>query len=66
MDRVIAEKVNDGQLSECELTLGELSRVRLAFVEALVGHYHQRIPYPNFPGLPIDRPLPRLPEPGRD
>ncbi len=50
VDRVVAEKVNDGQLSESDLTLGDLTRVKAAFVDALVGHYHQRIPYPNFPG----------------
>ena len=48
--RVVDEKMNDGQLSESSLTLGQLSRARSAFFEALVGHYHQRIAYPNFPG----------------
>jgi cyclic-di-AMP phosphodiesterase PgpH len=50
VNRVVDEKVGDGQLSECDLTLGELSTVRKAFIDALTGHYHQRIPYPNFPG----------------
>lgn len=50
VNRVVDEKVGDGQLSECDLTLGELSQVRKAFIDALTGHYHQRIPYPNFPG----------------
>ena len=48
--RVIDEKVADGQLQECDLTLGELTRVKRAFIEALAGHYHRRIQYPNFPG----------------
>ena len=48
--RVVDEKMNDGQLSESSLTLGQLNRARIAFFEALVGHYHQRIAYPNFPG----------------
>jgi putative nucleotidyltransferase with HDIG domain len=50
INRVVDEKVGDGQLSECDLTMGELTRVRGAFLDALVGHYHQRIAYPNFPG----------------
>jgi hypothetical protein len=50
VNRVIDEKVGDGQLSACDLTLGELTEVRRAFIESMVGHYHQRIPYPNFPG----------------
>ena len=48
--RIVDEKVSDGQLGACDLTLGELTQVKGAFIEALVGHYHQRIPYPNFPG----------------
>jgi len=48
--RVVDEKANDGQLSESSLTLGQLARVRRAFIDSLIGHYHQRIQYPNFPG----------------
>ena len=48
--RVVDEKASDGQLSQSDLTLAELTAVKSAFIEALVGHYHQRIPYPNFPG----------------
>lgn len=48
--RVIDEKVNDGQLSDSPLTLAELTQVKKAFLGSLVGHYHQRIAYPNFPG----------------
>ena len=50
VDKVMDEKVEDGQLSESPLTLGELSKIRQAFLESLIGHYHQRIAYPNFPG----------------
>ncbi|MYH54686.1 MAG: HDIG domain-containing protein [Acidimicrobiia bacterium] len=49
VNRVTGEKVDDGQLSASKLTLGDLTRLKAAMVEALVGHYHQRIPYPNFP-----------------
>ncbi|MGH8946298.1 MAG: HD family phosphohydrolase [Acidimicrobiia bacterium] len=50
VDRIIDEKLDDGQLSESPLTLGELTRIRQAFIDSLKGHYHQRIAYPNFPG----------------
>ena len=50
VDRVVEEKLNDGQLQESPLTLSELTQIRQAFLESLVGHYHQRIAYPNFPG----------------
>ncbi len=50
VDRVVDEKMDDGQLDESPLTLGDLTKIRAAFLESLVGHYHQRIAYPNFPG----------------
>jgi putative nucleotidyltransferase with HDIG domain len=50
VDRIMDEKLEDGQLTESPLTLGEISKIRQAFLESLVGHYHQRIAYPNFPG----------------
>ena len=50
VDRIMNEKMEDGQLSESPLTLGELTKIRMAFLESLIGHYHQRIAYPNFPG----------------
>jgi cyclic-di-AMP phosphodiesterase PgpH len=50
VSRIIDEKVEDGQLSESPLTLAELTQIRKAFLDSLVGHYHQRIAYPNFPG----------------
>jgi putative nucleotidyltransferase with HDIG domain len=50
VDRILDEKMEDGQLSESPLTLGEITKVRQAFLDSLIGHYHQRIAYPNFPG----------------
>ncbi|MGH3650629.1 MAG: HD family phosphohydrolase [Acidimicrobiia bacterium] len=50
VNRIMDEKMEDGQLSESPLTLGELSTIRRAFLDSLIGHYHQRIAYPNVPG----------------
>lgn len=60
VEQVVGEKEDDGQLGESDLTLGELTRVKQAFIDSLVGHYHQRIPYPGFPGTP-EPSEPRLP-----
>ena len=49
VERVIGEKVDDGQLGQCSLTLGDLTNVKQAFVDALVGHYHPH-PVPQLPG----------------
>jgi len=47
VDRIILERLQDGQFDECELTLRDLERVREAFVQQLLGMYHRRIPYPQ-------------------
>jgi putative nucleotidyltransferase with HDIG domain len=52
VEQVITEKVEDGQLEESDVTFGELTRVKEALVDALIGYYHTRIPYPGFPGAP--------------
>ncbi|OFW66120.1 MAG: hypothetical protein A2Z12_02485 [Actinobacteria bacterium RBG_16_68_21] len=49
VEGIIAEKVEDGQLEESDVTFGELTRIKEAFVDALIGYYHTRIPYPGFP-----------------
>jgi putative nucleotidyltransferase with HDIG domain len=45
--RVISERVADGQLSECNLTLRDLEIVRAAFISTLKGVFHPRIQYPQ-------------------
>src|SRR5690606_4201754 len=50
VNRVVDEKMHAGRLSESPLTLAQLSQLRKAFLSSLVGHYQQRIAYPNLPG----------------
>ncbi len=45
--RVVAERVADGQLGECDLTLHDLATAREAFISALKGVFHPRIQYPE-------------------
>lgn len=47
VERIAAEKVADGQLDDCDLTLRDVQRVKEAFRELLAGVYHERIPYPE-------------------
>jgi len=56
VEQVIAEKVEDGQLEESDVTFGELTRIKEAFVDALIGYYHTRIPYPGFPAARSTQP----------
>ena len=51
INTVIDQRVADGQLSECDLTLQDLEAVRAVFVSTLRGIYHPRIRYPK-----VDRP----------
>lgn len=45
--RIFEERISDGQFDECDLTLRDIERVREAFVEQLLGMYHQRVAYPQ-------------------
>jgi putative nucleotidyltransferase with HDIG domain len=45
--RIFEERVADGQLDECDITLRDLQRIREAFVAQLLGMYHQRVAYPQ-------------------
>jgi len=54
--KVINQKLLDGQLSECDLTLRDLALIEEAFVHVLTGIYHQRPSYPplrNFKAGPM-------------
>jgi membrane-associated HD superfamily phosphohydrolase len=44
---VIEERMNLEQFSECDITMSDLTKIRLALVNTLTGVYHQRIKYPK-------------------
>lgn len=48
IDRITESLVEDRQLDECDLTLGDLSRVRASFLSTLQGIHHGRVSYPGF------------------
>ena len=45
--KIIKDKLNDGQLDECDLTLKDLDIIASAFVRVLTGIFHNRIEYPD-------------------
>ena len=45
--RIIDERMTDGQFDECDLTLRDVETIKEAFVQQLLGMYHQRIAYPQ-------------------
>lgn len=47
VNRVFAERLADGQLNECDMTLRDLETARTVFISALKGVFHPRIQYPR-------------------
>lgn len=47
VDRVIDARIGDGQLSQCDMTLAELSAVKRAFIFCLSNMLHSRVAYPK-------------------
>jgi putative nucleotidyltransferase with HDIG domain len=47
VDRIVHERLDDGQFDECDLTLRDVERIREAFVAQLLGMYHRRVEYPQ-------------------
>ncbi len=49
VDRIINERMRDGQLDESELTLRDIEQIREAFFGVLQGLFHPRVKYPEAP-----------------
>lgn len=45
--RMVSDKVESGELNECDLTIADLYQIRKAFVDILQGVHHPRIKYPE-------------------
>lgn len=46
--RIVSAASEDGQFSDCEITLADLERITFSFLETLSRFYHGRITYPGF------------------
>jgi len=55
VNKIIDDRIRDGQLDECDLTLKDIEELRHLFVEILAGIYHPRIVYPD-PVRPVTTP----------
>ncbi|KUO78300.1 MAG: hypothetical protein APF81_24475 [Desulfosporosinus sp. BRH_c37] len=49
--KIIKDKLNDGQLNQCDLTFQDLDRIAMAFVRVLSGIFHSRVEYPDMPAV---------------
>ncbi|HEY4552040.1 MAG TPA: HDIG domain-containing metalloprotein, partial [Bacillaceae bacterium] len=48
VESIAKDKLTDGQLNECDMTMKELETVKRTFCETLNGIFHSRIEYPDF------------------
>jgi hypothetical protein len=47
MHSIIEERLEDGQLSESNMTMGDLEKTGKTFVRILSSMYHERVEYPS-------------------
>jgi putative nucleotidyltransferase with HDIG domain len=47
VNNIIKNRLSEGQLDNCDLTLKDISKIKDAFLKVLNGIYHQRIEYPE-------------------
>jgi len=47
VEKIIKQRLDDGQFNDCDLTLKELDQISKALCETLLGIFHSRIEYPN-------------------
>lgn len=47
VDNIVKDRLDNGQLDNCDLTLKEISVIKNEFFRVLVGIYHHRIEYPS-------------------
>lgn len=52
IQKIISDRLNDGQLSECDLTLINLHKIEETFSHILKGLLHSRVEYPEAPSKP--------------
>lgn len=45
--KIFKDKLEDGQLDECDITFSEVAKIRLSFLKTLGSIYHERIEYPE-------------------
>ena len=45
--KIFKDKLDDGQLDECDITFSEVSKIRKNFMKTFSSIYHERIEYPE-------------------
>jgi membrane-associated HD superfamily phosphohydrolase len=58
IEDIIRRRFEEGELDECPLTLKDLTKIKGAFLNVLVGVYHTRVKYPEPPKKRVRKPVP--------
>lgn len=64
VERIVNERLRDGQLDESDLTLRDIQQIKAAFFDVLQGLYHSRVKYPEPPMLAAGAPILGISAPG--
>jgi len=59
IDRIVNDRLRDGQLDESDLTLRDVQQIKEAFFGVLQGLFHPRVKYPDAPSEMIEQTLDR-------
>ena len=68
IDELIKRRFEEGEMDECPLTLKDLTKIKKAFLNVLVGMYHTRVKYPEAEAgedtkrVPSEEPATQTPE----
>jgi putative nucleotidyltransferase with HDIG domain len=49
VEELVKKRLEEGELDYCPLTMADLTAIKAAFVNVLVGFYHSRVRYPEAP-----------------
>ncbi|MFH1511943.1 MAG: HDIG domain-containing metalloprotein [Bacillota bacterium] len=63
IEKLVSNKIQDGQLSQAPITLSDIDKISEAFVTVLNGVFHERIEYPDPPVKRSRRTAPKPEEP---
>jgi len=61
VNKIVDQRLHEGQLDECGLSLADVARIREAFLQVLTGIFHVRVAYPELPVRTRDADLTREP-----
>ena len=59
IEELVKRRLDEGELDECPLTLGDITKIKAAFLTVTVGIYHTRVRYPGQVRPRVRRPRPK-------